>query len=136
VIKGVVLGFDYGAKRIGVAIGQALTGSARPLTILKARADKPDWTAISQLIEQWQPVALVVGLPVHMDGTAHDITARAQRFGNQLTGRYNLPVHYADERLTTYAANQELREQGKTGEPDDALAAQLILQGWLDEMLT
>lgn len=128
----VLLGFDYGTKRIGVAVGQTLTGSARPLTIVRARDGKPDWEAISRLIAEWQPTALVVGLPVHMDGTEHERTARARRFGNQLAGRYNLPVHRVDERLTSYEAEQELRAQGKGGEALDAVAAQLILQSWLD----
>jgi len=130
--NGVVLGFDYGSKRIGIAVGQTLTGSARPLTIVKARDGKPDWDAISRLIAEWQPVALVVGLPVHMDGTEHERTARARRFGNQLAGRYNLPVHRVDERLTSYQAELELRARGKGGEALDAVAAQLILQSWLD----
>ena len=128
----VLLGFDYGTKRIGVAVGQTLTGSARPLTIVRARDGKPDWEAISRLIAEWQPAALVVGLPVHMDGTEHERTARARRFGNQLAGRYNLPVHRVDERLTSYEAELELRAQGKSGEALDAVAAQLILQSWLD----
>lgn len=128
----VLLGFDYGTKRIGIAVGQTLTGSARPLTIVRARDGKPDWEAISRLIAEWQPAALVVGLPVHMDGTEHERTARARRFGNQLAGRYNLPVHRVDERLTSYDAEQALRAQGKGGEALDAVAAQLILQSWLD----
>lgn len=128
----VLLGFDYGTRRIGVAVGQTLTGAARPLTIVRARDGKPDWEAISRLIAEWQPTALVVGLPVHMDGTEHERTARARRFGNQLAGRYNLPVHRVDERLTSYAAELELRAQGKGGEALDAVAAQLILQSWLD----
>lgn len=132
----ILLGFDYGTKRIGVAVGQTLTGSARPLTIVRARDGKPDWEAISRLITEWQPAALVVGLPVHMDGTEHERTARARRFGNQLAGRYNLPVHRVDERLTSYEAELELRAQGKGGEAPDAVAAQLILQSWLDENCT
>jgi len=132
VTDAVLLGFDYGTKRIGVAVGQTLTGSARPLTIVRARDGKPDWEAISRLIAEWQPAALVVGLPVHMDGTEHERTARARRFGNQLAGRYNLPVHRVDERLTSYEAELELRAQGKSGEALDAVAAQLILQSWLD----
>ncbi len=128
----VLLGFDYGTKRIGVAVGQTFTGSARPLTIVRARDGKPDWEAVSRLIAEWQPAALVVGLPVHMDGTEHERTARAQRFGNQLAGRYNLPVHRVDERLTSYEAELELHAQGKGGEALDAVAAQLILQSWLD----
>lgn len=133
---GVVLGFDYGTKRIGVAVGQTLTGSARPLTLVKARDGKPDWEAIGRLIAEWQPAALVIGLPVHMDGSEHERTARARRFGNQLAGRYNLPVHRVDERLTSYEAELELRAQGKGGEALDAVAAQLILQSWLDENRT
>ncbi len=133
---GPLLGFDFGSKRIGVAIGQTLTGSARPLTTLNNRDGAPDWSAISTLIEQWQPVALVVGLPLHMDGSEHDMTRAARRFGNRLAGRYNLPVHHVDERLTSIEAEQALGSAGRGGYDKgevDRLAAQTILQTWLDQ---
>ncbi|NOR51896.1 MAG: Holliday junction resolvase RuvX, partial [Gammaproteobacteria bacterium] len=108
----VVLGFDFGEKRIGVAIGQELTGTARGIATLTSKNRQPDWDAISHLIEQWHPDLLVVGAPLHMDGTEQPLTHLAYRFGNRLSGRYNLPVERIDERLTSYEAEQELSEEG------------------------
>ena len=130
-----LLGFDYGTKRIGVAVGQDITRSVTPLTTLQNKHDKPDWDAIGKLIEEWQPDILVVGLPLHLDGSQQALTEKAQRFGNQLKGRYNLPVEMVDERLTSHEAEAELAARGgKTAKADiDALAAALILQSWLDQ---
>ena len=130
-----LLGFDYGTKRIGVAVGQDITRSVTPLTTLHSQNNKPDWNAIGNLIAEWQPDRLVVGLPLHLDGTTQAITERAQRFGNQLKGRYNLPVELVDERLTSHEAETELAARGgKSTKADiDALAAALILQSWLDQ---
>jgi putative Holliday junction resolvase len=130
-----LLGFDYGTKRIGVAVGQDITRSVTPLTTLHSQSGKPDWDAISKLITEWQPDRLVVGLPLHLDGSVQALTERAQRFGNQLKGRYNLPVEMVDERLTSHEAEAELAARGgKTAKADiDALAAALILQSWLDQ---
>lgn len=128
----IVLGFDYGTKRIGVAIGQSLTGAARPLEVLHARDDVPDWEAITRLIRTWQPTSLVVGLPIDMDGSEQDVTARARRFSRQLKGRYNLTVHLMDERLSSIEAASRLREQGKPTNKRDAMAAQVILESWLN----
>ena len=83
----VLLGFDYGVKRIGVAVGQSITGSAQPLKTARARHDKPDWATITDLIRTWQPTCLVVGLPLNMDGTEQDTTVKARRFGRQLAAR-------------------------------------------------
>ncbi|MCF6259303.1 MAG: Holliday junction resolvase RuvX, partial [Gammaproteobacteria bacterium] len=101
-----LLGFDYGLKRIGVAVGQELTGTASALLTVRANDGKPDWNAISKLIEQWQPDEVVVGLPLNMDGSFHELSYRAQRFGNQLHGRYNLPAHFMDERLSSLDAER------------------------------
>lgn len=130
-----LLGFDYGTKRIGVAVGQNVTHSVTPLTTLHSKNDKPDWDAIGKLIAEWQPDRLVVGLPLHLDGSVQALTERVQRFGNQLKGRYNLPVELVDERLTSHEAETELAARGgKTAKADiDALAAALILQSWLDQ---
>ena len=84
------LGFDFGTKRIGIAVGQSLTGTASALTTLNTLQGKPDWDAISALIKEWQPDRLIVGLPVNKDGSLHEISKAAQRFGNRLNGRYNL----------------------------------------------
>ncbi|MGD2075451.1 MAG: Holliday junction resolvase RuvX [Gammaproteobacteria bacterium] len=123
-----LLGFDYGRKRIGVAFGQQLTRTATPLATVSARDGSPDWSAISRLIREWKPDALVVGIPYHMDGSAQTTTDAALRFSRQLEGRYSLPVFPAEERLSSYII--ESRLSGK--HPDmDALAAQVILQDWL-----
>jgi putative Holliday junction resolvase len=125
-----LLGFDYGSKRIGVAVGQQLTCSATALTTIPARDGKPDWPAVTHLLEEWKPDALVVGIPYHMDGTEQDMTHAALRFARQLEGRYKLPVHCAEERLTSYVV-----ESGLKGQSDrtavDPLSAQVILQDWL-----
>ncbi|MDH5444744.1 MAG: Holliday junction resolvase RuvX [Gammaproteobacteria bacterium] len=130
-----LLGFDFGEKRIGIAVGQTLTGSVTPLTTLTAIKQKPDWDGISALIKEWQPDLLILGLPLHMDGSEQTITQRVKRFGHQLEGRYNLPVEWVDERLSSYDAEQQLREQGKRSNKKDIdkLAAALILQSWLEQ---
>ena len=131
---GVLLGFDFGTKRIGVAVGQELTRSARALITLNNRNGAPDWEAISRLIDEWKPAALVVGMPLNLDGSDHEITRLARRFGNRLRGRYNLPVYTMDERLSSAEAESQLAEQGRYEKADvDKMAAQLILQGWLEQ---
>lgn len=134
-----LLGFDYGTKQIGVAVGQAITRQARELCVLKAQNGIPDWNQVEALIKEWQPDALVVGLPLNMDGTPSEMSTRAEKFARRLNGRFNLPVHTHDERLTTYAAKGERLAQGQRGgyrdNPVDALAAALLLQGWLEAHL-
>ena len=133
-----LLGFDYGTKRIGIAVGQSITHSASPLTTLTSVNDQPDWDSISKLIQEWKPDALVLGLPVNADGSASDVTRRVQRFGNQLQGRYNLPVHTIDERLSSVKAENHLAQssQGKQqraryAKADvDKIAAAVILESW------
>ncbi len=130
---GVLLGFDYGKKRIGVAVGQTLTRTATPLTTITVHNGRPDWETITRLLAEWKPLALVVGHPCNMDGSEHELTKAARRFGNQLAGRYNLPVHSVDERLTSFEAEMELRSEGRRGKQAiDPVAARLILQTWLD----
>lgn len=132
-----LLGFDYGSKQIGVAVGQAITGQARELCVLKAQNGVPDWTQIEKLIQEWQPDAIVVGLPLNMDGTPSEMSARAEKFARRLNGRFNLPVFTHDERLTTYEAKGQRLALGQRGgyreRPVDALAAALLLQGWLEQ---
>jgi len=129
-----LLGFDFGTKRIGVAVGQELTRTATALTTLRSPDGGPDWAGISRLIKEWQPAALVVGLPLNLDGSESESSRLARRFGNRLTGRYNLPVFTADERLSSTEAEAILAEQGRFEKADiDKLAAQLILQSWLEE---
>jgi len=128
-----LLGFDYGRKRIGVAVGQQITRSATALTTVRARDGKPDWPAISHLIEEWKPDALVVGIPYHMDGSEQDMTQAAQRFCRQLEGRYRLPVYQTDERLTSYIVESSLSGKSNAHQDVDPLAARLILQDWLQQ---
>ncbi|GAB3372237.1 RuvX/YqgF family protein [Azotobacter armeniacus] len=132
-----LLGFDYGTRQIGVAVGQAITGQARELCVLKAQNGVPDWTQVEKLIEEWQPDAIVVGLPLNMDGTPSEMSERAERFARRLHGRLNLPVHTHDERLTTFEAKGHRLAQGQRDgyrqRPVDALAAALLLEGWLAE---
>lgn len=132
-----LLGFDFGLRRIGVAVGQEITGTARPLVTLTSLNGAVDWPAIGRLIAEWRPGALIVGLPLHMDGTEHDLTRAARRFGNRLSGRYNLPVFFIDERLSSDEAERQLVSEGRGGRQHkqaiDQIAAQLILQNWLDQ---
>jgi len=132
-----LLGFDYGSKQIGLAVGQVITGQARELCVLKAQNGVPDWLKVEALIKEWKPDALVVGLPLNMDGSPSDMSARAERFARQLNGRFNLPVHTHDERLTTFEAKGERMARGQRTDsyrdnPVDAIAARLLLEGWLE----
>jgi putative Holliday junction resolvase len=130
-----LLGFDYGKKRIGVAVGQALTATATPAETLHSRADQPDWVGIARLIDTWHPQALIVGLPLNMDGTEQELTKAARWFGGELQQRYGLPVHWIDERLTTIEAGRYLAGTAKNARRRkadvDKVAAQLILETWL-----
>jgi putative Holliday junction resolvase len=126
-----LLAFDYGRKRIGVAVGQQLTQSATALTTVRARDGKPDWVAINRLIAEWKPDALVVGIPYRMDGGEQEMTRAARRFCRQLEGRYRLAVHRVDERLTSYMVESTLSETGELRQDIDPLAARLILEDWL-----
>lgn len=130
-----LLGFDYGRLRTGVAVGQTLTGTASALLTLNSRGSKPDWEGIDKLIGEWQPDALIIGVPVHMDGTEQEMTTAARKFGRQLKARYNLPVYEADERLSSAEAEQNLGTSLDKAAIDRE-AARLILQGWLNEQGT
>ena len=121
--------FDFGEKKIGVAVGQTITGTATPLETVHVRNNKPDWNRIAKLIDQWRPTALVVGLPLNMDGTRQPMTELADAFARRLEERYHLPVHRADERLSTIEAKHRLGDI----ENLDPVAAQIILEGWLLE---
>ncbi|MEJ2589879.1 MAG: Holliday junction resolvase RuvX [Candidatus Thiodiazotropha sp.] len=128
-----LLGFDFGTRKIGVAVGQTLTGTATPLETLTLVRDKPDWARIAQLIAEWQPEALVVGLPLDVDDSETDATAPALRFSRQLEGRFRIKVHLADERFTSFEARDRLGHKAKRIEEYDAVAAKLILETWLNE---
>jgi putative Holliday junction resolvase len=123
------LAFDYGLRRVGVATGNRLTRSARPLSTVAAEGDAR-FAAIGALIDEWQPGALVVGVPFHPDGAEHDTTRRARRFARQLHGRFRLPVHEVDERYSTTAAEA-------AGAADvDAASAAIILEQFLQALPT
>ena len=131
-----LLGFDFGQQRIGVAVGQQVTGTATAICTLQSRDGRPDWDAISDLIKEWQPDTLVVGLPLHADGEESKISLAARKFARQLEGRYRLPVHTMNEYLSSHAARelqQQNRQADKTG--IDAIAARIILQNWLETQM-
>ncbi|MGD9164247.1 MAG: Holliday junction resolvase RuvX [Chromatiales bacterium] len=130
---GTLLGFDYGTRKIGVAVGQTLTGTATPLETLRLVNHKPDWARISRLIEEWRPEALVVGLPLDVDDSETDATVPARRFSRQLEGRFRLKVYLADERFTSFEARDRLGHKAKRREEYDAMAAKLILETWFNE---
>ena len=138
---GTILGFDFGKKRIGVAVGQTLTASASPLTTLLVHNEQTDWDAIGRLIQRWQPAQLVVGLPVNMDGSEHALAATVRNFAGQLQGRFGLPVHLVDERLSSHEAQRIAAGMGGRSAPHsqaakeavDRIAAQLILETWLSQ---
>lgn len=132
-----VLGFDFGLKRIGVAVGQTITQTARPLTILNASQGVPNWLEIKKLILEWGADALIVGLPLNMDGTEQPITERAREFGKQLQAHCQLSVFYVDERLTTVAARDEMHTHLKGAarfDRADSMSAKLIVESWFGSM--
>jgi putative Holliday junction resolvase len=124
-------------RQIGVAVGNRVTGTSQPLTTLRARDGIPDWTVIAGLLEEWQPTQLLVGEPLNMDGSESELSRLAAKFGRRLEGRFQLPVAFMDERLSSFEAKEMLREQGHKGDyreqPADSLAAHLILQSWLQQ---
>jgi putative Holliday junction resolvase len=136
--SGTVLAFDFGERRIGVAVGELALEQAHPLTVIAAQSNDERFSAIAALIAEWTPAQLVVGLPGHIADidTPHTMAARCRRFGNQLHGRFGLPVAFADERLTSLAAEERLRATGHDARSAkahiDAVAAQLILQTWFE----
>jgi putative Holliday junction resolvase len=135
----VLLAFDFGLRRIGVAVGQTTTNSANAAGTLPANGGKPDWTAVLACVREWAPTRLLVGLPYNMDGSETSTTAPCRAFGEELSRRCGLPVEFVDERLTSTAAYDELRDARRTGvrarrirrEDIDANAARLILETWL-----
>jgi len=137
---GTILAFDFGTERIGVAVGEGLLGQARALTTIESPANDARFAAIGKLIAEWQPARLVVGLPLRLDGSEHEMTARSRRFAHQLEGRYRLPVELVDERLSSAEAERNL-QSGHAAKPGlnkpakarvDAEAARIILQDWFE----
>jgi len=131
-----VLAFDFGTRRVGVAIGNTLVGVAHPLVTIEGDSLPTMLAAIAVLIDEWRPQRLVVGLPLHADGTPHAMTARTRRFADALAARFGLPVEPVDERHTTEVAQASLDagRRGRNGRAErDQVAAQIILQAWLDD---
>lgn len=121
-----IFAFDFGVKRIGVAMGNTMIRQATPVKVIAAIDNASRFGAIQALLDEWQPTLLVVGLPMHPDGTPHDMTARARKFANQLHGRFNLPVELVDERYTSAVIS------ARRGEVIDDRAAAIILQQYFD----
>jgi putative Holliday junction resolvase len=134
----ILFGFDFGMKRIGVAVGQTVTKSASPLATIQANQGAPHWDSLTKLVKKWHPDALIVGIPLNMDGTEQRLTQAAQKFADLLRDRFKLPVYGMDERLTSVEAKARVFTEGgykalKNTEID-SVAAQLILQNWLAQM--
>ncbi len=135
--QGTLLAFDFGTKRIGVSVGNSISCTAQPLTTIHGEQNTVRFAAIESLIGEWQPVALVVGLPCNDDGTPHEMTQQCRRFANRLKGRFGLPVILVDERYTSASASAQLNEAGIRGIRQkpllDQVAAQEILQAYFNE---
>lgn len=132
-----LLAFDFGTTSIGVAIGQQITRTARPLTALKARDGQPDWLQLERLLKEWQPDLVIVGLPLNMDGSEQLLTRLARKFAGRLHDRFGVSVQLHDERLSTAEAKAHLFADGgyralQKGRVD-AISAVIILQSWFDQ---
>lgn len=148
-----LIGFDYGLKRIGLAVGQTITATAYPLAMITVKEQEPNWKEVNTVIQTWQPQALIVGLPQPVDGSENVMTLAVERFCQQLQARYFLPVHTIDERLSSVAAAERISQQNKMNNRKfkgktlsfhknlkhkgklDAVAAQIILETWFAECL-
>ena len=133
-----VLAFDFGLKRTGVAVGNTLTGSATPECTLQSKDEKPNWDGITQLIEEWKPAKIVVGMPIELDDSESALTKRIERFCNQINGRYNLPVEQENEQFSSIEAAERLKQLRQSGrkqkvkkEEVDKIAASIILERWM-----
>ena len=136
-LQGTLCAFDFGTKRIGVAVGQTITKTASPLPVLSAKDGIPNWQEIDNILAQWKPQALVIGIPVNKDYDDRQLEYAAKKFGRRLKHRFSLPVFGIDEHLTSFAAKQALYEYG--GESSlrknsiDSIAATLILESWFNK---
>ncbi len=132
-----IIGFDFGKKYIGIAVGQEITGSASPLGSIKANDGIPHWDSLSNYLTEWQPDLIVVGLPLNMDGSEQQLTKDARKFGNRIAGRFGLKVEFQDERLTTADAKEQLFSRGgyKNLKKDniDAESARLIIESFFEQ---
>ncbi|MCK9505223.1 MAG: Holliday junction resolvase RuvX [Porticoccaceae bacterium] len=128
------LAFDYGVKQIGIAVGQTLTGTAAPVTVIKAQNGQPDWQQLEKILHNWAPGLLLVGLPLNMDGSESEFCLRARKFARRLQGRFGIKTQMVDERLSTREAKSRdgYRESYRSS-PIDNIAAQIILEAWLND---
>ena len=131
-----ILGFDFGEKRIGVAVGNTVTSQAQALTTLHVESNAARLDAVEKLVDGWQPASFVIGQPEHADGKPHEVAHLAKKFGNRLTEKFKLPVAYINETLSSIEASRVLSERGIRGiaqkKEIDAVAAEVILQSYLD----
>ena len=136
-MEGTLIGFDFGSRRIGVAVGETSTRIASPLTAIEGEANDARFDAIGRIVAEWRPAGFVVGRPRHADGSEHAVAKLAEKFARRLEARYGVPVAFIDETLTSAEAESTLRatrtRPGKKADVD-ALAATLILQSFLDEL--
>jgi putative Holliday junction resolvase len=134
-----VLGFDYGKKRIGLATGQTITGTATPCKTINQVDGNPDWDTISAEIQQWKPQILIVGMPYHIDGSENKMTAASRHFCYELEKRFKLPVEYINEALSSQQAEDILKQTVKINKQNkhevDRMAAAIIVQRWLDQQI-
>lgn len=136
-INGTVMAFDFGEKRIGVAVGETEISSTHPIGTLNCETNQQRFNAIQSVIDEWQPKLLLVGLPSYLTGDEHQLTQLSKRFAQRLEGRFNLPTMMVDERLSSAQASQQLTEAGIKGQAQkvaiDAVSAQVILQSYFDQ---
>jgi putative holliday junction resolvase len=139
-VSGTVFAFDFGERRIGVAVGETLLKAAHPLATIEAEANEVRFAEIGKLLAEWKPSLLIVGYPTHMDGTEHQLTQLSKKFAQRLEGRFNLPVIMMDERLSSIEATALLEKVGMNAKQQknkvDAVAAQVILQSYFDNLTT
>ena len=134
-LSGTVLGFDFGTKRVGIAVGETATGIASPLLAIEGEATAPRFAAIARVVDEWKPVAFIVGRPRHSDGSEHAVALLAEKFARRLRERHRLPVVFVDETLSSATAESELRgrrTRAAKRSDIDVMAATLILQSFLD----
>ena len=136
--EGNVIGFDFGQKRIGVAIGNNISKTAQALITINSVSNNQKFEVIQKIIEEWQPISIVVGVPFNVDGSEHKVTNLSKKFAKQLEQKYSLPTHLIDERYTSIEANHEIKDKKidlkKKKLLIDQIAAKIILQSYLDQI--
>ncbi|MCS5707418.1 Holliday junction resolvase RuvX [Candidatus Berkiella cookevillensis] len=132
------MGFDFGSKYLGIALGQTITGTAQPLTTLKMLDEKPNWQLLDRLVQEWQPDGFIVGLALQPDGKHSKTSIQAKHFGESLQQRYQKPVYFIEERLTSVAARETIRDKARPSRHNkaeiDRISAAIILESWLNSI--